>query len=89
MLKDKSGRSFNNVIFRLARESRGLYRSQLARMSGVSAEKIERIESALAAPSESELAAMADAMNFPVSIFFRPEKNYRIGRFSLLEMMAK
>lgn len=59
----------NFRLIRLARELRGLSQTAVSAQSGVPQAVLSRIEGDVRTPSEAELAALADALGFPVVFF--------------------
>lgn len=57
----------------VARQKHGLTKGKLAEMLGVTARSITYWESGEVIPSEENIAALAEALKFPVSFFSQPE----------------
>ena len=58
---------------RVLREERGVSMRALARRSGLSANALSMIERALTSPSVSTLNKLSNALEVPITAFFRPE----------------
>lgn len=63
----------------LARESRALTQSDLARETGVSQANISKYESGLLNVSDEHLGRIAAALHYPKSFFYQTEKRYGFG----------
>jgi transcriptional regulator with XRE-family HTH domain len=74
---DISGKEAQNVDvggrLRTLREERGVSMRALARRSGLSANALSMIERALTSPSVSTLNKLANALEVPITAFFRQE----------------
>lgn len=64
----------NHEIIALARKARGLSQVQLALAIGVTNGLISKWEHGIATPPDDKIQALADALRFPSSLFFRPER---------------
>lgn len=60
---------FNPEMLSLARQSRGLAQTALAKKIGISQGKISRIEAAISSPSPEDLQIISNALDYPVSFF--------------------
>lgn len=67
---------FNYGILRIARQARGLSQANLVAQSGVSQGNISKLENGLIEPTDDVLQRLADALHFPISIFFEPDRLY-------------
>ena len=70
---------FNYQMITLARESRGISQTELAKLSGLSQGKISKIETGLLALSESDVITISNILDYPVHFFRRNERVYGIG----------
>lgn len=70
---------FNYQFVTLARESRGISQTELAKLSGFSQGKISKIETGLLALSELDVTTIANVLEYPVRFFQRNERIYGIG----------
>lgn len=66
---DKLDRPINPEMVTLARESRGLTQSRLARIARVSQGHLSKIEAGLIPVSESTLTSIAGALDYPLDFF--------------------
>jgi Zn-dependent peptidase ImmA (M78 family)/DNA-binding XRE family transcriptional regulator len=66
-------RAFRGGRLKEARLARGLYKSQLGDMVGVSGTAITRYEDGIDNPQAPKLSALADALKFPLDFFMKPE----------------
>ena len=64
----------NPVMIRLARESRGLWKHQLARKIGVTTATITGFETGRICPTEGELEDMGEVLDYPVGFFSRQDR---------------
>lgn len=63
----------------LARESRGMLQSELARTIGISQAKLSKMESGLLEVSEMQLDRLSKALQYPKSFFFEFVEIYPLG----------
>lgn len=63
----------NFRLIRLARELRGLSQTATAAAAGMPQAVLSRIEGDVRPPSEGDLRALADALDFPVAFFAEPD----------------
>lgn len=69
----------NPRLLRLARESRGLSQSKLASLAGISQAALSKAENGLVPLSRDRLAAVADALAYPVQIMDWPDEPVGLG----------
>lgn len=69
-------REFNPQMLQVARESRGMSMSALARSASMTANKVFRLEVADWQPTEDELRRLSFALRFPVEFFFQTDLIY-------------
>ena len=63
---------FDGARLRQARQARGLFGTDLARMVGVKSQTISAYEKGKGSPSPQVMQALADQLGFPVAFFTRP-----------------
>ncbi len=63
----------------LARESRGLTQTELAKRANISQGALSRIEHGLLPLSESQIDALATALGYPYTFFYRSDRPYGPG----------
>ena len=73
------GTTANPQMVSLARESRGLTQSELARQLGVSQGYISKVESSLLEPTDEILRRLGSLLDYPESFFFIPDPIYGPG----------
>ena len=66
-------RAPNPEMLVLARQSRGIKQGELAETIGVSAGYLSKIEKGISTPTPELLDSIGAALQYPVSLFFRPE----------------
>lgn len=66
----------NPEMITLARDVRGLTQSKLAKVSGIRASTISRLEGGVAEASESDLSSLVNALSFPPDFFGQPGSRY-------------
>lgn len=67
---------FNSDLLRVARQARGWSQTALSKKSGVSQANLSKMENALIVPAEDAIDRVADALCFPKSLFFEPDRMY-------------
>lgn len=68
---------FNKDILRTVRQARGKSQAQLAREAGISQAAVSKIEAGLISdPSSDIVDKLAQAVDFPRSIFFEPDRSF-------------
>lgn len=72
-------RTFNPAMLTLARESRGLTQSALAKKIAISQGHISKLEAGLLPASDSVVAALSAELNYPEHFFFLDEPVYGPG----------
>jgi len=65
---------FNADLLRVARQARGWSQTELSRQSGVSQANLSKLENGLIGPTDDVLERVADALHFPQSFFFAPDR---------------
>jgi Zn-dependent peptidase ImmA (M78 family) len=65
---------FNPQMLTLARESRGITRSELGQRIGASAGYVSKVEDGVLTPSDARLAEIAEALHYPVALFTDPKR---------------
>jgi Zn-dependent peptidase ImmA (M78 family)/transcriptional regulator with XRE-family HTH domain len=78
-LKQNTGKEVHPEMLTLARETRGLSQSGLARAVEISQGNISRYESGMLKVSDDHLRKIAEALDYPETFFFRQEKRYSFG----------
>src|SRR5438105_1926609 len=73
------GNDVHPEMLALARESRGLSQSELARAVGISQGNISRYESGMLKVSDEHLEKIASVLDYPKTFFYRHEKRYSFG----------
>lgn len=63
----------------LARESRGVSQTDLAKLTGFSQGKISKIENGLLSISDSDINTISDILKYPIVFFQRYERIYGVG----------
>lgn len=61
--------AFNPTMLRLARESQGFTQTELGKASGIGQGTISKYEKGVTRPSEEQIAAIGEALQFPPSFF--------------------
>lgn len=67
-------RTFNVDLLRVARQARGWSQTELSRQSGVSQANLSKLENGLIGPTDDVINRVADALHFPQSLFFEPDR---------------
>ncbi|MCL6442486.1 MAG: XRE family transcriptional regulator [Alicyclobacillus sp.] len=70
---------YNYKMITLARESRGLSQTELAKHSGLSQGKISKVESGILTLSSDELQRVAECLRYPLHFFQRNHRTYGVG----------
>ena len=68
---------FNADLLRTGRQSRGWSQTELSKRSGVSQARLSKLENGLITPTPDQLLGLdriADALSFPRSLFFEPDR---------------
>ena len=65
---------FNAELLRVARQVRGWSQAELSRNSGVSQANLSKLENGLIGPTEDVLDKVAEALHFPQTLFFEPDR---------------
>jgi Zn-dependent peptidase ImmA (M78 family)/DNA-binding XRE family transcriptional regulator len=73
------GREPNHEMVTLARESRGLTQTELAKRANVSQGALSRIEHGLLPLSDQQVECLAGALGYPPTFFFRTDSVYGPG----------
>ena len=66
--------AFNAGLLRIARQMRGWSQSELSRQSGVSQANLSKLENELIGPTDDVLDRVVNALHFPRSFFFEPDR---------------
>lgn len=66
-------KTFNPDMLVVARESRGMTQTELARAANFSQGIVSKWETRVTEPTEESVEAVAEALDFPPSFFFQPE----------------
>ena len=66
--------TFNSDLLRIARHARGWSQTELSRQSGISQANLSKLENGLIGPTDDVLHSLANALHFPRSLFFEPDK---------------
>lgn len=66
-----SSRVFNADMLVLARETRSMTQSALAEAAGTTQGRVSKVESGVLAPTDDFVEAVAEALRFPVSFFYK------------------
>ena len=66
--------AFNSDLLRIARHARGWSQTELSRQSGISQANLSKLENGLIGPTDDVLHSVANALQFPRSLFFEPDK---------------
>ncbi len=65
---------FNSGLLTLARESREALQSDLSHATNIPQTLISRFEAGIAQPNDEQIAGIADALQYPVSLFFQEDR---------------
>src|SRR5688500_2234757 len=79
---------FRPDLLTLARQSRSLTQTDLARLSGLSQSTISRLEEQ-ASPTDSQLNRLSDALDYPNTFFFQTDLIYGFGVGELFHRRRK
>jgi Zn-dependent peptidase ImmA (M78 family)/DNA-binding XRE family transcriptional regulator len=71
--------NINSALLALVREYRGLTQTELADRLGLTQGYISKLENRLLDPSEEGIERLADALDWPVGFFYRPDRVYGFG----------
>src|ERR1700674_2324056 len=71
--------SYNNAMVTLARESRGLTQTELAKMTGVPQGTISKVESGTVQISQELAGKISRALGYPESFFHQTDAVYPFG----------
>lgn len=66
--------TLNADLLRVARQARGWSQTELSRQSGVSQANLSKLENGLIGPTDDVLDRVANALHFPQSFFFEPDR---------------
>ena len=66
--------TFNSDLLRIARHARGWSQTELSKQSGISQANLSKLENGLIGPTDDVLHSLANALHFPRSLFFEPDK---------------
>ena len=66
--------AFNADLLRVARQARGWSQTELSRQSGVSQANLSKLENGLISPTGDVLDCVTNALHFPRSLFFEPDR---------------
>ena len=66
--------NFNADLLRVARQVRGWSQAELSRQSGVSQANLSKLENGLIGPTDDVLERVAEALHFPQTLFFQPDR---------------
>lgn len=66
--------TFNSDLLRIARQARGWSQTELSRQSGVSQANLSKLENGLIGPTAEVLDRVSDALHYPQSLFFEPDR---------------
>ena len=66
--------TFNSDLLRIARHARGWSQTELSKQSGISQANLSKLENGLIGPTDDVLHSVANALHFPRSLFFEPDK---------------
>lgn len=55
----------------MARHLRGLYQTELSKLTGLSCRQLSKFEKGILTPDENQLSVIADALSLPVNFFYR------------------
>lgn len=74
--------NFNRAMLSVARAARGFTQGDLARQAGVTQALISKLENGLTTdPTEETVAAIADALGYPVPFFYSNERTHGLPPF--------
>ena len=65
---------FNENLFRVARQARGMSQAKLSRLSGVSQANLSKLENGVISPTDAVLNKVAKTLHFPVAYFFESDQ---------------
>ena len=65
---------FNDNLFRVARQARGMSQAELSRRSGVSQANLSKLENGVINPTDDVLSKVAETLHFPVTYFFESDR---------------